>query len=305
MPAPLNQKLAKVSTGSTDALKESLVTAAISLTARPVERVWGMQTLPAAFRQFGSGREPIGEIWFEHPDGRDMELLVKYLFTSQKLSIQVHPDDAAAQARGYTRGKDEAWLVVAAEPDAVIGIGLREEVSREELRAAALDGSIEAMLDWRSAKTGDVYYTPAGTIHALGPGLSVLEIQQNTDVTYRLYDYGRPRELHLDDGIAVADLQPYARDNHPVRLDANRERLVSGPAFTIERLSGPLTGTLGADPRQAFTLIPLANGARVGERRLGAAEVWFVEQGERIELTDDANLLVAYLGARPIDEILL
>src|SRR5262249_13298778 len=152
----------------------------------------------------------------------------KFLFTSERLSIQVHPDDPAARAAGHPRGKDEAWLVLGADAGATIGLGLTHAVSREALRAAALDGSVEGLIDWRPVQTGDCFYSPAGTIHALGAGLTVLEIQQNLDLTYRLYDYGRPRELHLDEALAVADLSPGRGAGAEEPIDRGRDRIAAG-----------------------------------------------------------------------------
>ena len=206
--------------------------AANRLRAIPVERVWGRRDLPAGFpsarratrrsAKSGSRRRP-------RPP-----CCVKYLFTSERLSIQVHPDDDAARARGLPRGKDEAWFVLDAEPGAVIGLGLTREVSRDALRAAALDGSIEALLDWRPVAAGDIFYSPAGTIHAIGGGIALIEVQQNLDLTYRLYDYGRPRELHLDEALAVARRGPWS----PLPEAANepgRRILAAGRAFALER----------------------------------------------------------------------
>ncbi len=207
----------------------------VKLCERRVEKPWGRHDLPEPFGRIREGAEPVGEIWFEHPGGGDVALLVKYLFTSEKLSIQVHPDDAAAVASGYRRGKDEAWIVLWADADAVIGIGLREKMSKERLRAAALDGSIEEMVDWRAAAAGDIYYSPAGTVHALGPGLILIEVQQNVDMTYRLYDYGRPRTLHLDEGIEAADPIPWSAPMMPYLRGDGREILAEGLAFVLER----------------------------------------------------------------------
>ena len=190
------------STGLQFPLKGSL-----KLRQRRVEKPWGRTDLPPTFGE-GKARERIGEIWFEHPSAKDLPLLVKYIFTSEKLSIQVHPDDVEAHTRGLAQGKSECWYVIGAEPGATIGLGLRRPVSREELRNAALDGSIESIVDWIPVSPGDFFYVPAGTVHAIGSGLTLLELQQASDVTYRLFDYGRPRELHLDDGIAVATPGP-------------------------------------------------------------------------------------------------
>ncbi len=158
------------------------------LATKRVEKPWGRHHLYPGFPDPAPDAEPIGEVWFQSPHPEEPELLVKFLFTSEKLSIQVHPDDTAAQAAGYARGKDEAWVVLDVERGATIGLGLTRRATREELRAGALDGSIEALVDWRPAKPGDVIYSPAGTVHALGAGLAIVEIQQNVDLTYRLID---------------------------------------------------------------------------------------------------------------------
>jgi mannose-6-phosphate isomerase len=254
------------------------------LPSRPVERIWGRRDLPAGF---GAPADvAIGEIWFEDPDP-DAQLLVKYLFTAERLSIQVHPGDAAARAAGHPRGKDEAWYVLAADPDARIGLGLTHAVSRDALAAAARDGSIETLLDWRPAAAGDIFYSPAGTIHAIGGGLSLIEIQQNLDLTYRLYDYGRPRELHLDEAIAVADPGPWTPQPPPRALAPGRELLAAGGAFTLERWRGDRL------VRADVTLVPLATGGTIDGAPAAAGTVWRVEGGATLAGVD---ALAAYPG---------
>src|SRR5438105_12761570 len=175
--------------------------------------------------------ERIGEVWFT--DGADLPLLAKYIFTSERLSIQVHPNDQQARARGLAQGKSECWYILDADPGAVLGLGLKREASRDELRSAALDGSIEQLMDWRPVRAGDFVFVPSGTVHAIGAGISLLEFQQNSDVTYRLYDYGRPRELHLEDGIAVSKPAPFP-DHLAQHLSGDEERtLVGGPHFVV------------------------------------------------------------------------
>jgi mannose-6-phosphate isomerase len=191
-----------------------------------VEKPWGRTGLPAAFG-VPAGKQ-IGEVWFD--GGPDLPLLAKYIFTSERLSIQVHPNDEQARARGLAQGKSECWYILDAEPGATLGLGLKRAVSKDELRAAALVGSIEGMMNRRLVKAGDFVYVPSGTIHAIGAGISLLEFQQNSDVTYRLYDYGRPRELHLDDGLDVATAGPFAGAiQHPTENGT----LVEGPHFTL------------------------------------------------------------------------
>lgn len=271
--------------------------AIVKLIEKRVEKPWGRRDLPDMFGRVEDGRPPLGEIWFEHPGGADVELLVKYLFTSEKLSVQVHPGDEAAVRSGYKRGKDEAWVVLRAEPDAVIGIGLREPVTKEELRRAALDGSIEHMLDWRPAAAGDIYYSPAGTVHALGPGLSLIEIQQNVDLTYRLYDYGRPRELHLDEGIEASDPVPYIPPSQPYRLSGSREILAAGGAFVLERVTDVSSAMLQASENAPIWLVPVEAGATLdGQTMLQPGSVWLADSPASLSVAPDAEVLIAYSG---------
>ena len=200
------------------------------LATKIVEKPWGRRGIDPRF-----GAEPdrqIGEIWFEPPQGRELDVMAKYLFTTERLSIQVHPDDATARKRGYPRGKDECWIVLDVADDAELGIGTRREVEAGELLSAARDGSIVDLMDWKRPRKGDFIYNPAGTVHALGPGLTVLEIQQAVDLTYRLFDYGRPRELHLDEAADVVEARPHHHD-----LDTSvgevSKLLVDGPHFGV------------------------------------------------------------------------
>jgi mannose-6-phosphate isomerase len=265
------------------------------LVERRVEKVWGRQELPDYFGAHQPGKQPVGEIWFELPDGSDTDLLVKFLFTAERLSIQVHPDDEAARAAGHSRGKDEAWVIVAADPEAKIGLGLRRKVSKSLLMRAAMDGSIEHLLDWRSAAPGEVIYSPAGTVHALGSGLTLIEIQQNVDLTYRLYDYGRPRELHLDEAVKAANPAPYRAPMHPYVTSQGREILAHG-AFILERWSGPIRATLGASSACPLWLVPLRGRSDAGGASLELSQVWHVDTDVALEVPDGSELLVAYVG---------
>jgi mannose-6-phosphate isomerase len=202
----------------------------LKLTTKIVDKPWGRRGIDPRF-----GVDPdrqVGEIWFEPPVGLALDVMAKYLFTTERLSIQVHPDDATARQRGYPRGKDECWIVLDAAEDAELGIGTLQDVPSAELMQAARDGSIVELMDWRRPKRGDFIYNPAETIHALGPGLTVMEIQQAVDLTYRLYDYGRPRELHLDEAADVVDARPH---RHPLDTNVNGESkvLVDGPHFGV------------------------------------------------------------------------
>jgi mannose-6-phosphate isomerase len=165
------------------------------------EKVWGRTDLSPFYE---GQTQKIGEVWFE----ADLPILVKFVFTSEKLSVQVHPDDAFAALHEDSPGKTEMWHILKAEPGASIALGFREPLSAERLRKSALSGEIERLLRWIDVRAGDTFFVPSGTVHALGAGLAVCEIQQHSDITYRFYDYGRPRELHLDKAIEVAARGP-------------------------------------------------------------------------------------------------
>ncbi len=252
------------------------------LPTKMVEKVWGRDTLPAPFAAPEGQR--IGEIWFEPPPEHP-DLLVKYLFTSEKLSVQVHPSDANAQ--DGEDGKEECWLVLDAEPGAKLAIGFDDEIDAEAMEAAARDGTIEQLLSWHEVSPGDIYYLPAGTVHAIGPGLSLVEVQQNSDTTFRLYDYGRPRELHLERAIAVAQGTPYAA-KYSSTVDDRGQTLVDGAHFRLDRIEGvPDDDIVAAYPRGLLAL-PLSGSiaASDGLSRAEAGECLFASSLDAIDFSD-------------------
>jgi len=269
------------------------------LATKRVEKPWGRHNLWPGFADPAKDGEPIGEVWFQTPHAAEPELLIKYLFTSEKLSVQVHPDDAAARAAGYKRGKDEAWVILAAEPHATIALGTKAPMTKDELRAASLDGSIEHLLDWKPVKAGDFYYSPAGTIHAIGPGLTLVEVQQNVDLTYRLYDYGSDRELHLDAGVAVSDPVPFVPLPEPGRVSDDRIILAEGPKFVIERWpGGHRVVTLPEGVTGWF--VPLSGEGTADGVAWRAGECLTFEGRVEIDASVDSDLLLAYPGDRRI-----
>ncbi len=270
------------------------------LTTKRVEKPWGRHDLWPGFDDVPAGGAPIGEVWFETPGGigeDDPELLVKYLFTAEKLSIQVHPDDADARAHGYPRGKSEAWQILSAEPHATIAIGTLAPMTKGALRTAAEDGTIEGLLDWKSVKADAFWYSPAGTIHAIGPGLVLVEIQQNVDLTYRLYDYGSDRALHLDAGVEAADPVPYVAPFSPRDIAPGRRLQIEGGKFVVERWTMPAGGTLAASPARPVWLVPLAGTGEAGGAALAPGGVWLVDGDAPIAVDEGIDLLVAYPGA--------
>jgi mannose-6-phosphate isomerase len=253
----------------------------IRLTPTFKEKVWGSTHLEPLFP---NSRTKIGEVWFE--GAPDLPLLVKFLFTTEKLSVQVHPHDAYARQHHDSLGKTEMWYVLAAEPGAQIAAGFREPLTPQRLREASRSGEIENLLQWFDAAPGDTFFIPAGTVHAIGAGLTLCEIQEYSDVTYRLYDYGRPRELHLDRALAVSDLGPHAARRQP-----QGELLVSSPYFTTSKLciSKP---TLHIPPRTEELFVQIEGSGAINGQPTKAGDVWYLEAGiKEIALSGNATFL--------------
>ena len=298
----------------------------IRLLPRLSHRPWGVRSLRPWLEVDAHG-EPLGEAWFtdnrtDTGDGRTLgdiiaadrarvlgaqvmgdrcPLLMKLLFTTERLSIQVHPDDAYGQAHHQSLGKTEAWHVLSATDDAEVGLGLTAPTTPAAAREAARSGALEHQVDWRRAQVGDTFFVPAGTIHAIGGGLTIVEVQEHSDVTYRLFDYGRPRELHLDHGFAVATLDRYTIDNTPTELAPNRTLLTTCPYFTMERVRvRQATQVVPAGDEYQLLMALEGSGTLAGEPfRPGTA--WLVPAvGDVTDIvTGDATFLLAYRGVAP------
>jgi mannose-6-phosphate isomerase len=260
-----------------------------------VEKPWGRTSLPKIFDTDG---RKIGEVWFQDTVDEHLPLLIKYLFTSEKLSIQVHPDDAQARAAGKPSGKEEIWYILECEPDAVIGVGLTKSLTSQELRAASLDGSIEELIDWRPVRPGDCYFIPAGTIHAIGAGITLAEVQQNADITYRLYDYGRPRELHLDQGIKVSSAGPYTQEI-VCALPGEQAVLASTgfAPFWLELVHWQRTSDVHWPQQSSASspiwFIPIEGSGTLGGERWATGECWLVDADCAITIDDGCSALIA------------
>jgi mannose-6-phosphate isomerase len=203
-------------------------------------------------------------------------------------------------------GKSEAWYIVSAEPDAKIGVGLKHRVTPQELRASIRNGSIVELVQWRSVAQGDVVFIPAGTIHALGAGIVLAEIQQNSDATFRLFDYGRKRELHEDDGVAVANAWPLRAASNPTRMTPERTVLVASRHFVFEKLELP-AGSSWALLAERETWILVVDGhAAIGLAAVSAGQAVFVSGGRAsIEVgASGLSALVAYPASVPVASLL-
>ncbi len=241
------------------------------------ETVWGSADLGP---WFPPSRVRIGEVRFETAL---LPVLVKFLFTSDRLSVQVHPDDAFSFAHEGCCGKTEMWHILRAKPGSCLALGFERPLRKEELDRAARAGDLERLLRWFPARPGETFFVPAGTVHAIGGGIALCEIQQPSAVTYRLYDYGRPRELHLDRALAVADRGVHAGPHPPVRLGDGCELLVSCDYFTTERhvLSVPRRIDAGSRPN---LLIGLSGRIAAGGHTLRPGEVWTLAAHAAVDL---------------------
>ena len=270
-------------------------------------RPWGRRSLEPWFStaQFGTD-EPIGEAWLTGPQcvietgpiagqtfaattqshpaellGADntapsqpteFPLLLKLLFPAEKLSVQVHPDDAHAQAMGQPRGKTECWYVLEAEPGAQIALGLSpvlkpEQLTHDAIRAAITAGTLEDLLNWMPVLPGDMVFVDAGTVHAIGPGMVLLETQQTSDTTFRMYDYGRPRELHVDQALRVMKTSTAAGKVAPqkVRISDKVEftRLIQQQYFVVDRYDLSAGQQITIPACKPGCLVPLSGSGTV------------------------------------------
>ena len=304
---------------------------AVRIVPRLVERVWGRTDLAAWYDgAAGSEGAPVGEAWLTdvecgtegggtfgalidadrahmlgHAAGSP-PVLVKLLFTAAALSVQVHPTDATARSAGIAAsGKDEAWHVLEAAPDAAVWAGFSAPVTPARLRAAVADGSVLALLRRRPARVGGTVRVPAGTVHTIGPGLVLLEVQDPVDVTYRLYDHGRPRPLQVEEAMAVADLGA-ARDQEavagPTAPSPGRRVLVHAPRFVAERCDVGEGVALRPDGARYHILAPLTPGVLLDGRELRRGTAAFMPAHGRPALLGgaaQASVAVVHAGPGP------
>jgi mannose-6-phosphate isomerase len=257
-----------------------------------VGRVWGWRDLRPWYDKVAK-QEPIGEVWLtgdacraatgphsgktlseifselpqamlgqDAPSG-DSPLLIKVIFAHEKLSVQVHPDDRLAQKYGQPRGKTECWYALAAEAGAEVAAGLKAGVTMDEVKAGIESGTLEKSLKMLSVRAGDMVYVDAGTVHAIWPGSVLLETQQNCDLTYRMYDYGRGRELHIERSLEAAQLKTKAGKVAPKVL-SDRTILLASPYFTVERIP--------VEVSRSSTTLPREDESKAGLAYLFAAE---------------------------------
>jgi len=269
------------------------------------ERVWGARDLRPYFSRLIEG-EPVGEVWMTGeqcrvangplsghtlgelatrygaeltgeaaPQADRFPLLIKFLYPRQKLSVQVHPDDEGARAVGEVCGKTECWYVARSIAGAQVGLGLRPGITRDMFRMAIEAKQAEHMLNWIDVRAGEMIYVDAGTVHAIGANAIFVETQQNSDITYRLYDYGRPRQLHLEEGMACIREKTHAGFVEAQHTESQKHTLLASPYFHVERfeIRQPVTLTAEKGKSSVQVLVCMEGGAVV--ECAGAAGVTF------------------------------
>jgi mannose-6-phosphate isomerase len=314
----------------TESVPASAPTRPIRLIPSFRDRVWGRTDLSPYFPDQHPVL-PVGEVWYtaddnltdlgptlgallaHHPSilgtGQDPRqphlcpLLVKLLFTSSRLSVQVHPDDEYAALHHDSLGKTEAWHVLNATPPGEVAVGFRHMLTPELLTSSALSGEIEDLLDWHKVHPGETIFVPAGTVHAIGAGLTICEIQENSDITYRLYDYGRPRELHLEHGCRVSKLGPAEDAPTPVRLAAGRTQLAECEYFRIERLNVTKPLRFAASNSHYLLLMCIRGHGQIAGSRAQPGQMWLAPaHGDEFAVEGNGSeWILTYRAARPFE----
>jgi len=275
--------------------------------ARLVRKPWGSHDLHP-WSSLKPGVAAVGEIWFERAvmNAPDAALRLKLLFANEALSIQVHPDDAFARSIGMPRGKTEAWYILSETCNAKVAVGLKWRLTTQQLRTSIEDGSIADMVCWQHVRSGDIIFVPAGTIHAIGPGLVIAEIQQRSDATFRLFDFGRQRELHVDSAVAVAYARPAIAQAVSRRLTDARTLLIACPYFVFERIGLLQNSIWQLNAASETWLLVLEGHARVGPVTLFVGDAAF-QDTDRATIqvgTDNFSGLIAYQGTEPTQGLL-
>ena len=253
-----------------------------NIPGHPTGESWEASVYPDALSRVAHGSHAgrtlvrMAELWGKDLLGRQkaFSLLIKLIDARERLSVQVHPDDAFAASRGLPNGKSEAWVVLNADADARIGLGVTTD--GETFARLAREGDVSSALAWVPVAPGDAFYIPAGMVHMLGPATLVYEVQQSSDATYRLFDWDRGRELHLEDGCAAMNLALLGRRAEPEALESEGlvlEHLVACDAFTLDRLTLSAPISLQSDAARYAVVTTLDRIAITWDDRREVAQV--------------------------------
>lgn len=315
-------------------------------------RIWGAKSLAPLYPEMSQLAEPIGEAWLTSHESRfvtgafagetlahawkhmpaewrgesaaserDFPLLVKFIFPNDRLSVQVHPEDAYAQKHEIAaggRGKTEMWYVVSAERDAAVWIGFRAGVTRESFRRAIEDGNADELIERVPVRAGDAIYCPAGTVHYIGPGLTLCEIQEYSDLTYRIFDFnrrgpdGKARELHLEKAFDVIRFdEPRGGKVVPIRVKpgvADETYIVACRHFAVLSVESRLPFEIQMTPAHFELQIILEGHGKIEfafeQFEFSRGQAWFLPAGRgeyRIHPAGRTKILRTYAPANPED----
>lgn len=255
------------------------------------DKIWGYELWIASTHPNGCQPE------FKELCGGDYPLLVKVIQANESLSIQVHPDDEwAVKLEGQgNRGKTECWYILSAEPGAKLVYGIKEGFSNDVLAKAIVEKNLEQYLEMVEVKAGDFVFIPAGTVHAIGGGLRLMEVQQSCDLTYRLYDWGRDREVHIEKGLAVIkreDMIPIAP--FPGHFECKYFEM---DEITVKG-GWSMLCTKGTKPENVQLLYIISadkavirsNDEKIG-KPIGAEEIYAAAPGDKITIEGSAKVM--------------
>lgn len=256
----------------------------LRLNAIKSEKIWGYELWIASTHPNGCQKD------FETFAGGDYPLLVKVIQADDVLSVQVHPDDELAAKFEGCRGKTECWYILDAKKDSRLIYGMKGEYTADELKKAIEENRLESYMKSVGVERGDFAYIPAGTVHAIGGGLRILEVQQSSDITYRLYDWGRGRECHVEKGIASIK-----------NLDAQKLVKFPGsfqcPYFTMQeiRVDGKCESFATAEnekgPESKVLLFVLEGEGKINGESARVEEIFAFENGEKISAEGNLSLM--------------
>lgn len=254
-------------------------------------KVWGFEewqfsTHPNGMTKIAETEQPLEDYLKQQ-----LPILIKYIEAKETLSVQVHPNDEYAKKYTDDLGKTECWYITQADPGAKLIFGLKSELTPEELAKVIETNQLEAQLAFIDIEAGDMVYIPSGTVHAIMGGIKLIEVQQSSDTTYRLYDWGRERELHIEESLAVID---YQQKNGAKKIPAAQFSILKTPYFTVEKYD--IQGELQLNQLEAATVSVVSGliNYQQDNQQMTAKlnETLYVEAQTAFELTGFGTVLV-------------
>ncbi len=269
-----------------------------------ISESWEVSVHPDGESLFDGGT--LGEYIAAHPEstGGDgtLPILIKYIDAAQNLSVQVHPDDNYARMNEGDNGKTEMWYIISADDGSGIYCGFKRDTDRDEFLKKVKDGSVEELLNFIPVKSGDCFLIEAGTVHAIGAGCVICEIQQNSNVTYRVYDYnrigadGKPRQLHVDKAVDVINFKEFedrTGSGEKKRFEGGSIRLLTECKYFSCRML-KLDGSFSETDRDSFTAVNILSGeGSINGERFKSGDSFFISRGEKLTICGKAEAILS------------